>query len=312
MKTIGNNIKNNDIIIGCMCAIGSETIYGLSYIFTKQVTESVSTFALLGWRFFIALTVMSILAAAGIIKIKLKGKSLKPLISVALCSPCIYFIAETIGISRTTASESGVVLACIPVVSMLASAFILKKKPAPMEVAGITIALAGVVITVFAVGTSSSLSIVGYAFLFIAVLSYALYSIFVDKASDYSEAEITYIMLIAGAALFILLALLEAAVGGGLKELLTLPFRDSGFLTAILYQGICCSIAAFFMANTAIAKIGVNRTSSFIGVEAVVSVILGSLILKETLTKWQIIGSVIIIIGVYAANAKKKDTSPAE
>lgn len=312
MKTIGDSKKNNDIIIGCMCAIGSETIYGLSYIFTKQVTESVSTFALLGWRFFIALTVMSALAAAGTVKIKLKGKPLKPLISVALCSPCIYFIAETVGISRTTASESGVVLACIPVVSMLASAFILKKKPSQMEVAGITIALAGVIITVFAVGTSSSLSVVGYAFLFIAVLSYALYSIFVDKASDYSEAEITYIMLIAGAALFILLALLEAAVGGGLKELLTLPFRDRGFLTAILYQGICCSIAAFFMANTAIAKIGVNRTSSFIGVEAVVSVILGSLILKETLTKWQIIGSVIIIIGVYAANAKKKDTSSTD
>lgn len=296
------NINNNKIITGCLCAIGSETIYGLSYIFTKQVTANTSAFALLGWRFFIALTVMSTLAAAGVIKINLKGKPIRPLIAVAICSPCIYFIAETVGISLTTASESGVVLACIPVVSMIASALILKKRPTKMQVIGITAALAGVIITVFAVGSSSSFSAAGYTFLFIAVISYALYSVFVDKASAFSEAEITYIMLVAGAALFIILALLEATLGGSLKSLITLPFRDRGFMTAVLYQGICCSIAAFFMANTAIAKIGVNRTSSFIGVEAVVSVILGSLILKETLTAWQITGSVIIIIGVYIAN----------
>lgn len=100
--------KHPDGIIGSLCAIGCETLYGLSYIFTKQETVCASEFALLGWRFFIAVMVMSLCILFGFIKIDLKGKSKKPLLLVAFCNPCIYFLAETIGISNTTASESGI------------------------------------------------------------------------------------------------------------------------------------------------------------------------------------------------------------
>ncbi|MGN0313007.1 MAG: DMT family transporter [Lachnospiraceae bacterium] len=295
--------KQNNLITGCLCALGCETIFGLSYMFTKNATESVSAFALLGWRFFVAMVVMSLCVLVGFIKINLRGKDIKPLLLVALFSPCIYFIGETVGISHTTSSESGVFLACIPVVSILASALILKKEPSKMQILGILITLAGVTATVFAVGVTSSLSPVGYTFLLVAVISYALYSVFVEKAADYTGAEVTYIMLVAGAVVFVLLAVIEAAVKGNVGELLMLPVKDRAFLTAILYQGIGCSIVAFFLSNVAIAKIGVNRTSSFIGVSTVVSIIAGALLLKETFSIYQIVGALVIIAGVYTANA---------
>lgn len=297
----------SNVILGCLCALGCETLYGLSYMFTKQATEFASAFALLGWRFFVAAVVMTVVVLCGAVKLNLKGKRLKPLLLVALFSPCIYFITETIGISHTTSSESGVFLACIPVVSLIASTLILKKKPAKVQVAGISITLIGVIITVVAVGTSSSLSVIGYALLLIAVISYALYCVFVDKASEFSGAEITYIMLIAGAVLFVTLAIVEAVTTGAVTELISLPFNKGEFLIAILYQGIGCSVVAFFLSNVAIANIGVNRTSSFIGVATVVSIIAGAVILKETFTSMQIVGAVVIIIGVYVANSKIKE-----
>ena len=297
----------NNVILGCLCALGCETLYGLSYMFTKQATEFASAFALLGWRFFVAAVVMTVVVLCGAVKLNLKGKRLKPLLLVALFSPCIYFITETMGISHTTSSESGVFLACIPVVSLIASTLILKKKPAKVQVAGISITLIGVIITVVAVGTSSSLSVIGYALLLIAVISYALYCVFVDKASEFSGAEITYIMLIAGAVLFVTLAIVEAVTTGAVTELISLPFNKGEFLIAILYQGIGCSVVAFFLSNVAIANIGVNRTSSFIGVATVVSIIAGAVILKETFTSMQIVGAVVIIIGVYVANSKIKE-----
>lgn len=297
----------NNVILGCLCALGCETLYGLSYMFTKQATEFASAFALLGWRFFVAAVVMTVVVLCGAVKLNLKGKRLKPLLLVALFSPCIYFITETIGISHTTSSESGVFLACIPVVSLIASTLILNKKPAKVQVAGISITLIGVIITVVAVGTSSSLSVIGYALLLIAVISYALYCVFVDKASEFSGAEITYIMLIAGAVLFVTLAIVEAVTTGAVTELISLPFNKGEFLIAILYQGIGCSVVAFFLSNVAIANIGVNRTSSFIGVATVVSIIAGAVILKETFTSMQIVGAVVIIIGVYVANSKIKE-----
>jgi len=297
----------NNVVIGCLCAMCCETFYGLSYMFTKQATEVASTFALLGWRFLIALVVITSLVLIKAVKIDFKGKNLKPLILVALFCPCIYFIAETIGISNTTSSESGVVLACIPVASLVASTLILKKKPSKIQVTGILITLAGVIITVLAVGMSSSLSPVGYMFLVVAVISYSLYCIFVDKAAQFSGAEITFVMLIAGAILCVALALVEAFTNGNVIELIQLPFVETTFLTAILYQGIGCSVIAFFMSNIAIANIGVNRTSSFIGVATVVSILAGAIILGESFTTLQVAGAVVIIIGVYVANMRVKE-----
>ena len=296
--------KKNNVLIGCLCALGCENLYGLSYIFTKKATEVSSPFALLGWRFLIAAILMTLCALTGLIRLKLKGKNLKPLLLVAIFSPVIYFIGETIGINNTTASESGVFLACIPVASLVASALILKKKPARIQVIGVLITLVGVLVTVFAAGASSSFSASGYAFLLIAVISYALYCVFVEKATDFSGAEVTYVMLIAGAIVFVLLALAEALCTSDIEALVMLPVKNVDFLMAIMYQGVGCSILAFFLSNVAISKIGVNRTSSFIGVATVVSIIAGALMLKESLSIVQVVGAVIIIAGVYTANAK--------
>lgn len=298
--------SEKNALAGCLCALGCEILFGFSYLFTKDATDSASVFALLGWRFLIAFIVISICAATGVMKIELNGKSLKPLLLTALLSPVLYFIGETFGISMTTASESGVFLACIPVASVAASTIILKKKPALFQIVGITVTLAGVLVTVFAVGASTSFSIAGYAMLSIAVIVYALYSVCVEKASGYSGAEVTYVMLAAGAAVFTIAAVIEALTKGTISSLAALPFTDKGFLIAVLYQGIGCSVLAFFMSNVAISKIGVNRTSSFVGVSTVVSIIAGVLILRERFSLLQISGAATIICGVYIANVKRK------
>ena len=296
--------KNNKILIGCLCALGCETIFGLSYVFTKQATNVASEFAFLGWRFVIAAVFMSLCIVLGLFKVSFKGKRLRSLLVIALCNPAIYYIGETIGISHTTAAESGVILACIPVASLVASTLILREKPVRQQIIGILVTLIGVVITVFAAGMQSSLSVMGYLFLFIAVISYSLYSVYVEKAEDFTGAEITYIMMVSGAILFGILALAEGISTGTMVQLIVLPLHEKGFLVAILYGGICSSILGFILVNTAIALLGVNRTASFIGISTVVSIIAGVLLLGESFSMFQIAGAAVIIAGVYIANTK--------
>lgn len=294
-------MEENRALSGGLCALGCEVLYGLSYLFTKRTADAASALALLGWRFIVALAVMSLCVALGLVKIRLRGRRLWPLLRVALFCPCLYFIGETVGIRETTVTESGVFLACVPALSLLASAVILKKKPTRRQVVGISITFLGVMTTVIAVGISSSLSPMGYAALMLAVAAYALYSVFVDLASDYTGAEITCAMLLSGAAFYGLLALGEAA-HGTLTALLMLPVKNGAFRTAVLYQGVGCSVAAFFLSNAAIAKIGVNKTSSFIGVSTIVSILAGALALGEPLHIGQIVGAAVIVAGVYTAN----------
>ena len=294
--------KKNQVLVGCLCALGCEVFFGLSYVFTKVATQSASPFALLGWRFGIAAVVMLACVLLGLVKVDLRGKSLKPLLLVALLNPVIYFIAETIGISRITASESGTFLACIPVMSLIMSTLILKKKPSRNQGTGILITLAGVLVTVFAVGASASLNLLGYLMLLAAVVTYALYSVYVEKAEAYTEAEITFFMMMGGGLTFGLLAVAEALTTGSLHTLVTLPFHNTDFLVAVVYQGVCCSVLAFFLANAAIARIGVNRTASFIGIATVVSIFAGVFFLREAFSLVQILGAAIILAGVYLAN----------
>lgn len=296
--------KQNSITIGCLCAIACEVLYGMSYMFTKQATDMANPFALLGWRFLLSTIMMSILAFIGAIKINLTARKIKSLLLVSLFCPCIYFMAETFGIRHTTSSESGVLLACIPAFSLITSAIILRKYPTKFQILGILISLIGVTITVFAVGTSASFSLVGYMLLMTAVLSYSIYGALVDKASEFSSLEITYVMLIAGAVLFVILAMVEAMIKGKFTELIILPFAEKKFLKVIVYQGIVCSVIAFFLSNMAISRIGLNRTASFIGISTVVSILAGALVLQESFTVYQMVGAIVIIIGVYVANFK--------
>ena len=61
-KIMSKDVKNKTLI-GCLCALGCEVLFGLSYVFTKRATESAGTFELLGWRFF---TAGAIIIVAGI------------------------------------------------------------------------------------------------------------------------------------------------------------------------------------------------------------------------------------------------------
>lgn len=164
-------MKDNRVLTGSLCALGCEVLYGLSYLFTKQTAETASPLALLGWRFVVALAAMSLCVALGFIPVRLKGRRLGPLLRVALFCPCLYFIGETVGIRETTVTESGVFLACVPALSLLASTVILKKKPTKRQIIGILVTFLGVMTTVVAVGLSSSLSPVGYAALMLAVVA---------------------------------------------------------------------------------------------------------------------------------------------
>ena len=161
---------------GCLCACGCEILHGMSYAFTKQSTNTAGVFSVLGWRFLLATIIMTAGIALGVVKVHYRGKPLRPLLYVVLLCPVIYFLGETLGISRTTSTECGVFVASIPVISLIASALILKKRPTALQVTGIVTTLVGMLICVAAAGMTTSFSPTGYLFLTLAVVSYTKYS----------------------------------------------------------------------------------------------------------------------------------------
>ncbi len=262
----------NKIILGCLAAATCEILFGLSFIFTKSITAQVSDLALISWRFVTAFLFINLYFLFSRRRLKINGRNLKPLTRIAILNPIIYFICETIGIRMTTASESGAFLACIPVVALIMSSLILKEWPSRWQVVGVITTLIGIIIAVFAAGGSTHFSLVGYLILGLAVVSYALYCVDVERASQFSSLEITYFML------------------------------ASGCTITILYQGLGCSVLGYLLSNFAIANIGVNRTASFIGISTIISILAAVVVLGEPFSQLQIFAGILVVLGVYVAN----------
>jgi drug/metabolite transporter (DMT)-like permease len=157
---------------------------------------------------------------------------------------------------------------------------------------------------------AATLNPLGYMMLLVAVVSYGLYSVFAQKATQFSSTEKTYAMIALGAIVFTGAALVQNAHDGTLAQFATLPFSNREFLTAILYLGIGCSVVAFLLYNIAITAIGTNRSAPFAGIATVVTVIAGVSILNESYSLAQVLGTAMVLGGVYLASvmpAKRKE-----
>lgn len=291
-------------LLGCLSALGCETLFGLSYLFTKHITADVTVLELLSWRFFSGAVIFSLLVLFKVFPVHIKKENIKDFFPFVLFSPLIYFYCEGTGINATTASESGAFLACIPVAALVASGLVLKKKPLRVQVIGVCITVAGVLVCVWAKGLEATFSPFGYCMLTLTVVGCGLFSAYSEKASSLTAVEKTYGMVIVGFVVFSLCAVLEGAARGNLTRLFLLPFSEPGFITAVLFLAAGCSVLGFILYNAAIGSIGASRTNTFVGISTVVSIVAGVLVLHESFTLMQIIGTVIILAGVYLANSR--------
>jgi len=292
----------NKILSGSLSAIFCEVLFGFSYLFTKRITDSISPMTLLSWRFIIAFLFFNICMLAGILKVDFKNKSISSLFLVGIFQPVLYFIGETIGINLTSASESGTIIACIPIITLLLSSLLLKEIPTKLQVTGVSISAIGIILIVLTKGAEVTFNPVGYIMLFLAVTSYSLYSVFSEKANQFTSTEKTYVMIAFGTVAFTGIAFVENLKSGTLKDFFILPFTNLNFLITVLYLGIGCSVLAFLLYNLAISYIGTNKSASFVGISTIVTVIAGIIILKEKFTIIQIVGTILVISGVYLAN----------
>lgn len=285
-----------------MIALFSEILFGLSFIFIRMCVTTVSVFTLLSWRSLLAFAAMTVCALLGIVKIDLKGKNLRPLLLLSLFQPVSYFIFETLGVRLTTASESGTILACIPIVTMIFSTVFLKDKPTRSQVFFMILSVAGALIIGAINGLTASSNVLGYLFLVGAMCSESAYAITSQKLKDFNSAEKTYAMITSGAIVFTGCALVEHGFHGTLAYYLTLPFIDTGFLACVLYLSLGCSVIAFFCANYSISVIGATRRAAFAGLATITSIIGGVFYLHESFSLIQGIATILILAGAYGVN----------
>lgn len=285
----------------CACLVTS-FFFGLSFIFIKMCVTEISLFSMLAWRNIIALIAMTVCILLGVLDVNLKGKDIKPLILLSFFQPILYYIFEALGVKLTTASESGIIIACIPIMTMIFSTIFLKDKPTGKQIIFMVMTVCGAIIVASIGGLKTSSNLLGYFILILAVCSDSAYSITSQKLKNFTSAEKTYAMCVSGTVVFTLCALVQNGVNGTIAEFITLPFTNSGFLICVLYLAIGCNIIAFLCSNYAISIIGATRRAAFAAVSTVITIIAGVFYLHEAFTLAQGIAAVMILVGATGVN----------
>ncbi|MBO5665876.1 MAG: DMT family transporter [Firmicutes bacterium] len=290
--------KKEDMAL--LAAIVAQVIFGFSFMFTKIALEVADPLLLIAVRFCAAFLVMNILVWTGKLSLRLKGKNIRLLIMLGIFQPVVYFLGETYGIKYSSSSFSGVMIALIPILTMILGMVFLKEKATGVQVVFAALSVGGVILA--SVGNNSgSFSWIGFVMLMLAVATGAAYTLLGRKISqEFTPTERCYVTFALGCVVFTAMALITSL--GDFRTKVLVPLTTPSFWVSIAFLAICSSVMAYMLLNYALTYISAGQTSIMANVTTVISILAGVVFLHEPFTPRQMVASVIILVGVYGVN----------
>ena len=295
------NPKKNYKIMGLMTL--STVFWAGAFIAGKVTTGEFPPFSLTFLRFFFA----SILIFITMIKFekkdwRLKKEDLPIMIFLGLVGMVGYHVLFFIALKYTTAVNASMIAATNPLITTILAALFLNEKLGLARVATIFVALTGVVLTI----TRGDISVIrsfsinkGDLIMLVAVACWALYSIVSRRVmSKYSPLILTSYSFILCCVFTFPFAIME-------KPWVYMQYTSLKGWMGVLYMAIFPSFIGYLVQQTSIKELGPSKTSIFINLVPVFSMILSVLILKERITLITIFSATLIILGVYLTNRLK-------
>ena len=278
-------------------AIATQVFWGLSFLASSIGQEVSSPFVLMSYRFDIAIIVLTVPVLLGRQRLSLRGKNIKPLLLLGSMEPCLYFIGEQYGLKYSSSAFSGIMIAVIPIVTLVMAAVFLKEKPGGKQWLFSALSIAGIVIITLAENSGGSISLRGVALLSLAVVTGSAYSVVsCGLSAKFSVFERTYFMQMMGAVFFTTLALTEN--GGSIAAVLA-PAADTRFLLSALYLALGASVAGYSLFNYAVSHAPMANVIIFQNLTTIVSVAAGMFILGESLTPVSLGAMLVVLAGIW-------------
>jgi drug/metabolite transporter (DMT)-like permease len=296
----------NKSTAGHLSALLTIIIWGTTFISTKILLVDFQPVEILFFRF-----VMGLLALTMVYPHRLKGTTLRQELTFALaglCGICMYYLLENIALTYTMASNVGVIISVAPFFTAILSHLFLKEegKLQPNFFVGFVVAMAGIFLLSFN-GAQLQLNPMGDILALLAAFVWACYSILTKKISGYGYNTVLttrrvffYGILFMIPALFIFDFKLEL-----------IRFTRPAYVFNIIYLGLGASALCFVTWNFAVKVLGAVKTSIYIYIVPVITVITSTLILHEKITFLSGMGTVLTLAGLFLSESKnlfrKKD-----
>ncbi len=277
---------------GHLAAFLTILIWGTTFISTKLLLEDFQPVEILFFRFLMGFVA---LWAAYPHRLKLRESRQEFVFMAAgFLGVCLYYLLENIALTYTLASNVSVILSIAPLFTAVLARLLLKgeEKLSAKFFLGFLLALVGIGMISFN-GSELALNPAGDVLALLAAAVWAGYSILTKKIGSFGYPVIaaTRRTFFYGL-LFMIPALFIFDFQPDISDLAK-PLN----LFNLLYLGLGASALCFVTWNFAVRKIGALRTSVYIYMVPVITVITSVLILKEPVTAMAAAGTVLTLGG---------------
>lgn len=221
--------------------------------------------------------------------------------AAGLCGICLYYLLENIALTYTMASNVGVIISVAPFFTAVLSHTFLKKEEKMRAgfFIGFVIAMIGICLISFN-GRELELNPIGDILAVAAAFVWAVYSLLTRKISGYGYHTIQTTRRIFAYGIFFMLPFLFVFDFSLDVRRIVKP----EYAINLLYLGIGASALCFVTWNYAVGVLGAVKTSVYIYIVPVITVVTSVIVLKEEITWMAAVGIVLTLIGLFISESK--------
>lgn len=270
-------------------------MWGLSFIASKHALSS-------GFSPMMLALVRYVMASACLLpmtlmkekRLRLRRADILPMALSGLMGITLYYFFEYQGISRTSTVNASLILAAIPILTMVVEAVVDRRRMRGPQIAGAVISVAGTAIIVLGGSSEGAASLTGDLLILGASVVWVAYIFISRKLRDgYSSLSMnTWQALIA------LVTLIPMALADPC-DLTAIP--ASGWLAAAVLA-VICSALCYWLYGNALHEMSPLASAIFINLIPLTTLLGGVMLLGETLTWQAALGGAMIIGSIFLVN----------
>ena len=292
---------------GHLLALMAVLVWGTTFISSKILLRSFATAEILFIRFVLGYLVLVLLCRK---RIRAEGwKEERWYLLAGLSGVTLYYFLENQALVYTLASNVGVIVSSAPLFTVILAAIFLKEeKIGARFFAGFVCAMAGIVLISFQGGESVELNPKGDFLAVTAAFWWGIYSVVLRKISAYQRNTLAVTRRIF---FWGVVFMIPMFLGTGDLKHFDRIFQPVNFGN-LLFLGIGASALCFAAWNYAVEALGAVKSSVYIYLNPVTTLIGAYLILGERITTAGAIGTVLTFAGLALSEKKEKTKNHSE
>jgi drug/metabolite transporter (DMT)-like permease len=298
------NMEPKTHIRGHLAALFTISVWGITFISTKVLLVAFTPVEITFYRLVLAVLALFILSPPPLPRHKPDRRELQDelrYIAAGLCGVTLFFLFQNIALTYTLAANVSVLVSVAPLFTALVSRLLLHDRLKANFFLGFAAAITGIILIAFNGSLVLKLNPVGELLALLAALSWAFYNVAIRKVRPQrggvfllTRKVFTYGLLLT----LPFLPLFDFQLG--LERLATLPS-----LLNLLFLGVVASALCYVSWNYAVQVLGPVKTSAYIYLVPVVTIIFSALILAETITLVAGLGMALILLGIALSEREK-------